>query len=228
MRLTIGYITALAITLLIFCQAIIIPSFFMPFFRHQFASLGVAETIQVSDEDLMYVTVGLLDYMRGRRDTLDGITAVVAGVEREFYSDLEKRHMVDVRVLYDILFMVRNITVFVVIALILLMALFKYPILQTLARCTREVLTGFLILLALLVIVIVIDFDRAFYIFHRIFFDNDYWLLNPHVDLLINMVPIYFFIDISIFIAAIMVLVPIAISIAATLYLRNKNRRLVQ
>lgn len=196
----------------------------MPFFHWQYARNNVAETIQVTDEVLIDVTVQLLDYMRANRDSIEDIYAVVAGTERRFFSDIEIRHMIDVRELYDLLFMVRNVAFFFMVGLVLAMILFGHPVLYTLARCSREVLVGFLILTAITIGVIAIDFDRAFVIFHHIFFNNDYWILDPRVDLLINMVPIYFFIHISIFIAAIMGVVPLIIIVISSLYLRGRNK----
>ena len=223
MRWVFGYVVALCVLMIVLAQSIIIPTFFTPFFRWQYNRLDVAETIQVSEEELMRVTRELLNYMhRWRsRDTLDGITAVVAGEEREFFSDIEKRHMIDVYDLYDMLFIARDVSILIFIAIIMTMALLKYRILYVLARCVREIMAGFLILATILVGVIAIDFDRAFIVFHHIFFDNDYWILDPRVDLLINMVPIYFFIHISVFIALIMAIVPLIIIGLAWLYLRD-------
>jgi integral membrane protein (TIGR01906 family) len=90
-----------------------------------------------------------------------------------------------------------------------------------LARCTREVLAGFLLLLSLLAIVIAVDFDNAFTIFHLLFFNNDLWILDPSVDLLINMVPLPFFIDISIFIGALFMGLSLAVMGLCSLYLRK-------
>lgn len=192
----------------------------MPFYRWQYERLGVADTVQMEKDELMRVTVELLDYMRNRRDTIADIRAVVAGEERWFFSDIEIRHMVDVLHLYDIAYRIRNIAFFVLLGLVLGMVLLKYKILFVLSRCCREVLVGFLLLAAMVVGVIAINFERAFDIFHRIFFNNDYWILDPRVDLLINMVPIYFFIHISIFIAALILLSSLIIIVAASLYLR--------
>ena len=36
---------------------------------------------------------------------------------------------------------------------------------------------------------IAVDFDRAFILFHKIFFNNDLWQLNYATDLLMNIVP---------------------------------------
>ena len=225
MRWIFGYGTAICIMLIIISQSIIFPTFFMPFFTWQYNRLGVSETIQVEHDELMRVTGELLDYMRGRRDTIEDITAVVAGEERIFFSYIEVKHMVDVLDLYNIAFMVRNVAFFVAVAFVLAMILLRHRVLYMLARCSREVMAAFLIISAIVVGLIALNFDRAFVIFHLIFFNNDYWILDPRVDLLINMVPIYFFIHISIFIALVMVISSVAIIVAATLYLRHMPER---
>lgn len=38
-----------------------------------------------------------------------------------------------------------------------------------------------------------IDFDAAFVLFHKIFFRNDYWLFDPYLDPVINILPDTFF-----------------------------------
>ncbi|MCT1989293.1 DUF1461 domain-containing protein, partial [Helcococcus kunzii] len=43
-----------------------------------------------------------------------------------------------------------------------------------------------------------IDFSSAFVKFHKIFFDNDLWLLDPKTDLMIRMLPEKYFLNISI------------------------------
>jgi len=222
MRYVLGYATAICLLVLIVCQSIIIPTFFLPFFRQQYANQEIAEYIGMSDEDLMYVTVELLDYMRGRRDDLEGIQAYVNGVQVEFFSERDKIHMVDVRVLYDRLFMVRNVAFFGFIGLVLLMAITKTKVGHFLSRCSREVMAGFFLLSGIMAGIIAIDFDRAFEVFHLIFFDNDYWILFPPRDRLVMIVPLQFFINISIFIGILMAVVPIIIIIAATIYLRRE------
>ena len=215
-----GYIAALCVLLIIIAQSIFIPTFhIMPYFRWHYQQRGIPESIGIDEEELMHVTTELLDYMRGRRPDLV-IYATVSGVERQFFSDIEIRHMVDVYELYRVGFIIRNISFWLLALLILGMAYFKVRILDLLARCCREVVTGFLMLLAILAGVIVWDFDRAFVMFHLIFFDNEYWLLDPTVDLLINMVPLVFFIEISIIVGALLLIFSALVIIVSTLYLR--------
>ncbi|MCL2378571.1 MAG: TIGR01906 family membrane protein [Defluviitaleaceae bacterium] len=225
MRYIMGYLAALCLLVLIVSQSIISPTFFMPFFRQQYASQGIAEYIGMSEEELIYVTVELLDYMRARRDDLDGIRATIGGVEQEFFSERDKAHMIDVRVLYDRLFIVRNVAFWAFLGLIGLMAITKSPVMHLLARCSREVMAGFLLISAIVAAVIAIDFDRAFEVFHLIFFDNDLWILFPPRDRLVMMVPIQFFINISIFIGSLLAATPVIIIVLATIYLRREADR---
>ncbi|HHT88663.1 MAG TPA: TIGR01906 family membrane protein [Clostridiales bacterium] len=51
-----------------------------------------------------------------------------------------------------------------------------------------------------------IDFDTTFLIFHRLFFDNDYWLFDPITDPVINILPSAFFLHCAILIIAVILL----------------------
>jgi integral membrane protein (TIGR01906 family) len=80
----------------------------------------------------------------------------------------------------------------------------------------------FLIILpVLLAIPFAIDFDKTFTAFHKLFFNNDYWLFDPKTDPIINLLPQDFFMH-----CAILILVIIAIEsiISFLLYkLTKKN-----
>ncbi|MCL2399117.1 MAG: TIGR01906 family membrane protein [Defluviitaleaceae bacterium] len=217
-----GYVAAVCILLIMIAQSIFIPTFFTPFISRHYERRDIHGSINMEKEELMYVTGELLDYMRGRREDLV-VHAIVDGVEREFFSEIEIRHMVDVLYLYDAGFLIRNISFWMLLLMILGMAFFKMPILPVLARCCREVVVGFLILASILAGVIIWDFDRAFVVFHLLFFDNDYWILDPGVDLLINMVPQIFFVEISIFIGILMLIFSAIIILTSTLYLRSQG-----
>jgi hypothetical protein len=115
-----GYVAALCVLVLVVSQSVIVPTFFLPFFNWQYTRMETAEEIGIAHKDLMRVTTELLDYMRGRRESLHGITAEVFGFHeiasrtygQNFFTPREIRHMVDVRVLYEQLFTVRNVAFF--------------------------------------------------------------------------------------------------------------------
>ncbi len=53
-----------------------------------------------------------------------------------------------------------------------------------------------------------LDFDRAFVVFHALFFPGkDNWLFDPYVDQIINILPQRFFMDCAILILALLVLI---------------------
>ena len=78
------------------------------FYRHQYEKLGTAETIGVSEEELMEATRVLLDYMSGKRDDLS-LVVEKDGIRTQMFTDeTEVKHMVDVQALYEWMLTVRN------------------------------------------------------------------------------------------------------------------------
>jgi integral membrane protein (TIGR01906 family) len=162
--------------------------------------------------------------MQGKRDDLI-VPAIVGGQNRNFFNQKEIVHMEDVKALFDIGYKVRNITFLILVILILAMVFFKYKVFYLLARCGREIATGVMLLAAVLAAVMAVDFDRAFNIFHLIFFDNDLWILDPATDLLVNIVPFQFFTDIAIFIGVLALLFFTVLIIVSSVYLGRKSYR---
>ena len=242
-----GYVFAAMVLLFIITQTVIFATFFMPFFEWQFErpreyrpfnGRNAVETIGIEKDELMRVTTELLDYMKGRRDTLDGIQAVVMGENREFFSDLEKRHMIDVRVLYDWVFAMRALSAAFVVGVLLFLFAIKSNFLplytkkfsigciaKKALKSTRQVIIGFLTIAALTTIVIATDFARAWDFFHVIFFNNDYWILTHRVDLLLDMVSLSFFLHISIMIGSIILVAGLAVIIFSTILLKRLGDR---
>jgi integral membrane protein (TIGR01906 family) len=226
-----GYAGALCLLVIIVSQSVIIPTFFLPFFDWHYNRENISESIQITHDDLMHVTTELLDYMRGRRDSLEGITALVGEIRsygENFFSEREILHMQDVKTLYDLLFAARNVAFFLLVAIVLFMILVKENPLFLLARCSREVLAGFLGVAAILAVIISFDFKRSWEIFHYIFFHNDtfkFWVLTPYADLMINLFPLHFFAYISVFAAVIVTLFSAAVIAGGSVYLHlNRDR----
>jgi len=163
------------------------------FYKAEYEKLGTAAAIGMSQEDLDRATEVLLDYTRGAREDLD-VTATVNGQERQVFNQREKLHMVDVRALYLGAMALGN-GLLAAGLLFFLWAIFF-------AKRVGAALTGymhanwlFLMLLGLLGLYAVLDFSSFWTGFHHVFFTNDLWLLDPHTDILIMMVPGQFFFD---------------------------------
>jgi len=212
----------------------------MPFFNWHYnradkeTGLDIAGSIGISHDDLRYVTRELLSYMRGKRDSLEGITAEVSadgGLRahgENFFSEREIRHMLDVKALYNLLFIIRNVAFFLLIAIILGMLLADEKPLCLLARCSREVLAGFLGVALIMTVIISVDFKRSWDIFHHIFFRGeaaDYWRLTPFIDLMINLFPLRFFLGISVFFATLIAFFSATVITSGSVYLHlNRDR----
>ena len=241
MKWVLGYIGALCVLVLIISQSIIIPTFFMPFFNWHYtrtdkAGITVAQDIGISHDDLMYVTTELLSYMRGNRDSLDGVNVTVLGnrgrgvrtLGENFFSPTEIRHMVDVKDLYTLLYKSRGVAFFLLIAVILAMKLIYTSPVYMLLRCSREVLVGFLGIGLIVGVLCAVNFEYAWDIFHHIFFRGDsakFWLLIPYSDLMINLFPLHFFIYISVFFAVLVIAFSMVILVGGSVYLHfNKDK----
>lgn len=189
-----------AFVLIILYLSIHIPTFSVNTYINHYREAGTAELIQISEEELIMVTLHMLDYMRGRADDLQ-IRATIAGQERDFFSSREIDHMVDVMVLFWIGRILRNIA----IGIFALTAFFVYKktLWDKLIKIYFFGSAGLILSLTAFTLLILANFERSFIIFHEIFFFNDYWILNPRVDLLINLVPEVFFVNIFIRVAVI-------------------------
>jgi len=218
-----GIVNAICLIVLILFLGIQLPGFGMWFYRWQFRVNNTYEVVDMESADLHEVTHHMIRYMQGREPDLQ-IRTVVGGESRDFFSEIEIRHMIDVYVLFAVGLVVQNILV-VLFLLTLGLFLFKgRKQLRSLLRSWQIASMAVLLALLLLVIVIAVNWHHAFVVFHEIFFNNDYWILDPRVDLLINIVPYDFFITISAFIGGFFALGLITLSAATTAVLRRPKR----
>lgn len=68
-----------------------------------------------------------------------------------------------------------------------------------------------------------INFDKSFTIFHKIFFNNDYWEFDPELDPIINVLPEEFFFHCAIFILAILSIFSIILYLSYIKIKRHHN-----
>lgn len=197
-KTTANYIIAFLISVLLFpiflVTGIELVTFDQNFYSQQYARLNTAEKIGMSVEDLSRVTLQLTDYIRGRWDSLEQITAEIDGENRQVFNEREIAHMLDVKDLFQFAAKVRNIALTSIVILLIILyfssnrKLFRY--------LAASYLTAVgLLLLVLIIAVPIIQSNFTYYWdqFHYLFFDNDLWILNPETDIMIQMVPEPFF-----------------------------------
>ncbi|MBQ7086349.1 MAG: TIGR01906 family membrane protein [Clostridia bacterium] len=78
-----------------------------------------------------------------------------------------------------------------------------------------------LIIPIVLLIVIAVDFNAAFIVFHKLFFNNDMWIFDPRLDPVINILPWQFFMHCGIFIGSLWI---ISALVQLGIYVKGRKR----
>jgi len=218
-----GVLNAISLITLILFLGIQLPGFGMWFYRWQYRVNSTYEVVDMEPADLHEVTQHMIRYMQGREPDLQ-IMTTVGGEERYFFSEIEIRHMVDVYELFAVGLVIQNVLIVLFLATLALFLFKGRAHLNYLLRSWQILSAAKLLALLTLVIVIAINWHHAFVVFHEIFFNNDYWILDARVDLLINIVPYPFFITISAFIGGFFALGLIVLCGTSTLLLRRRRQ----
>lgn len=185
-----GAFLAMAVFVALLSTSILGVSFDREFYAAQYSALGVPEDLRVDLPTLMSYTEVLIEYLRGEVPS-PNVVATVRGRNGLLYGEREVKHLRDVRELFALTFLVRNVSV--VLLMLLLLSLLW---LRNLSRGARGYLSGSVVIFGLLLIggiLAALDFTHYFTLFHLLTFDNDLWLLNPATEYLIRMVPESFF-----------------------------------
>lgn len=193
------------------------------FYTDEYAKNDTASYVGVSSQDLNTATDVLLSYIQDKRGDLD-FTVNMDGVQRQYYNEREKAHMVDVKNLY------LGAVGFAMYGIITAAALFALCFLIRKKKALKTVLFGiynasYVILagFAILAAWAASDFNGFWTRFHMVFFRNDLWILDPSTDLMIRMFQSGFFFDLVLMI----LLLFFGIFIPATVAAKLVHKRLV-
>lgn len=197
---------SMALCLLILTFSIGLPIYCRPFYYAHIEPLGLVAETGHSESEIKTAYNELLDYL-----TLQGkefSTGVMA------FSESGKAHFADCKVLFDLNIILFFASLTIVLALLVLK---KYGKINSLHLGKRHAsfYSGIAAVAVPLAIgsFAVFDFEGAFTVFHKVFFPNkENWIFDPLTDEIINVLPISFFRNCAILIAAsIVVLSAVAI-----------------
>lgn len=140
-----------------------------------------------NSQELKIISYNIIEYLKGSEGDESLLT--------QYFNDKEVAHMEDVHALYELARTIKLVSAILAIIIVL------YYLSQNASKIMGKWLGLGLflnhILLIALGILILVDFQKYFTIFHELFFTNDLWLLDPKTDLLIQMLPQAFFINIA-------------------------------
>ena len=195
LHVTLGILCAFALMIILFITSIEAVTYWTPgYYEKEYEKYHVLDDVHMEMDDLLDVTEAMMAYLRGRRDDLH-VPTIVDGQPREFFNEREIAHMEDVRGLFLGAIAIRRACLAVLALSLGLLVVLKADVKRLLPKtiCVGTVL--FFAVLAVLAGIISTDFTKYFIVFHKIFFSNDLWMLDPSTDLLINIVPEPFFVD---------------------------------
>lgn len=202
---TTGIIVGICLFFVLLFTAVQVVAYNTAYYKWQYKRHDVIETTKMSLDDLVVVTDHMIDYLMGKRESLD-MQSTIDGHVREVFDQQDKEHMVDVQDLFVKGTYIRNIC-FILMVLVLGVLFFRHKklFLNTLFM-VKYVFACIIMLILILSALLLIDFNKYFTIFHEIFFNNDLWLLDPDTSILINMVPEVFFFQTAMIILGIFVM----------------------
>lgn len=195
-------------------------------YEKEYEKYNVTEDLEMKMDDVMDVTEEMMAYLRGDREDLV-VWTTVNGEKQEFFNDREKAHMVDVQNLFLGGLTLRFGAIIVLVISLSGLIFTKGNWKRILPKSFLTGLGAFLVISGGLGVLCASDFNKYFFLFHEIFFDNDSWLLDPATDLMIRMLPEGFFFDMvirigSIFIGMLVILLILSILI---LYRQKANKK---
>lgn len=192
-------ILAIVLALVLLTFSIAAPILCRPFYYAHIEPLGLEEYTGLTREEIKTAYNEMLDYCLGAEEFSTGVLK---------WSESGKDHFTDVRVLFLLDLKVLGISALLLLVILISMKFTSWKPSRLLGRgplfwAGAGLAVVFLIVGGLAAL----DFDRAFTVFHTIFFPGkDNWLFDPRTDEIINILPQEFFMHCAILILAILIL----------------------
>ena len=220
-KLILSVACAISLVLVLLTTALFLPSLSASFYMKQYVQNGVFERTGLGEAELLPITRNIINYLRGTSDDLN----VINGERFDLFDQREVDHMVDVREQFIFAANVRKVSFLMfAVTFFILTSHKKLKDTVLLLRLIRAVCGIVFILFGTFALFITLNFELAFDLFHVLMYSNDYWILNPNVHLLINLLPGMFFVNISVVIAVLFA-VFLAVSFTAANLLLHLYKR---
>lgn len=163
-------------------------------YQKEYEKYKVLSELDMTMDDVMYVTHEMMAYLRGDRETLSVVTTV-EGKEQDFFNEQDRFHMGEVRDLFIGGLNIRMVSCITAVVCLVFLLGTGADVRKIIPGSYQVVLCVSAISAAFIGIAAVIDFNALFVRFHHIFFDNDQWIFDPATDYMIRMLPEGLFYD---------------------------------
>ncbi|BEP28220.1 TIGR01906 family membrane protein [Helicovermis profundi] len=167
------------------------------YYVNKFVEFSVKDLSGLTDDGIVKAADKLTKYLKYKNESLD-LKLNISGKIREVFNEKEKSHMVDVKNIFRNLNKFKDVSIGIIF-LYLVLGL-KYDFLRK-KDIKNIFIVSFIFMLTIFIglfILVNIDFTKYFIKFHQMFFSNKLWILDPSKDVLIQLLPEQFFIDITV------------------------------
>lgn len=201
LRLVGTILVAVALPVLLLTQSVRSVTLDTDFYLREFAKYHVGQVTRLSEAQLREISRGFVDYFQGHPGPID-LHVTLAGHDQPLFNAREIQHMVDVQGLMERVFQARVVAVIALgVGILGIVAAGPTSAGSSLAR--GGIIGGGItvLLIGLLAVGSLLDFDALFLQFHYLSFSNSLWMLDPARDRLIQLFPEGFFYDAALRIA---------------------------
>ena len=156
------------------------------FYIKSYEKYEIPKITNKSLDELSSITDDIISYLKA-----DGGDELLS----PHFNEREVLHMRDVQNLFDIARLIKTVSLLLIgFSLYYFYRVKQYKLLGKFLSFGLFINHGVFGIIGLLAS---IDFNKYFNYFHLIFFDNDLWILNPNTDLMIQMLPEDFFMNMA-------------------------------
>ncbi len=153
---------------------------FKELYYYDIDKLNIPILSNLSEEEIILNYDYLIDYNLGKDDNNFQMPTIKSSPQGKIHFEEVRDIFQNINKLFDLCLVISIIGVFINL---------KYKNTKFL-NITSKSLISIPIILAL---PIVINFEGSFVIFHKLMFSNDYWIFDPNLDPVIDMLPQQFF-----------------------------------
>jgi integral membrane protein (TIGR01906 family) len=189
-------------------------------YKYGFARYSVSETTGITSGELDKAAHGLIDYWNNGDAEID-VTIIKDGQPFTLFNAREVGHLIDVKELIHLGYKCL-LGSFIYALLFAALALFWWKDKRLLARGLAWGSGFSLLIIAIVAVASLIDFQWLFWQFHLLSFTNDLWLLDPRTDYLIMLFPEGFWFDAALICTALMALLAFILGFAGWRTLKKK------
>ncbi|MGG7164946.1 TIGR01906 family membrane protein [Clostridium ihumii] len=193
---------SISLTLFIILIAVKLTLVFKPLYYYDINSLEIENKSGYSKEEIVknydYMVEYLLSYNNENKE-FELPTIKFSQHGKEHFEDVKRIFVtIDILLLISLIINIIGINIY-----------YKEKKFQYIKYTARTLI----ILPSILVSIFIIDFDTSFIIFHKLFFNNDYWIFNKVTDPVIKILPQEFFMHAAFMVLIIIILFSVAFKI---------------